>query len=262
MAKVMPRMKSRVRKIVLATLTMPGNRKIFEKRAQPIIAVQQMLGNDFRLADHRHEVRVSLPARHHVPVEMILHPRPGATAEVHPQIDAPGLQRRENNGHRGAQGGTEVMVFLPGEGRHFVRMPFRRQQQMARVVGIFVQHDEGMVRLSEKQAGAGIRGFQLIAEDTPRFLRPVLDVGHPPRRPDGFHRCLYSEEPLPSTLSLSSLPTLKNGTFLAATDTTAPLFGFLPSRARRCLMTKLPNPRISILSPWPIASTIESKIES
>ena len=49
--------------------------------------------------------------------------------------------------------------------------------------------------------------------------------------------------------SLSSLPALKNGTFLAGTDTVAPVFGFRPSFIRRERSRKLPKPRISVLSP-------------
>src|SRR5262245_54076645 len=58
----------------------------------------------------------------------------------------------------------------------------------------------------------------------------------------GVHR-------LPSTRRRSSFPTLKNGTRLACTGTSAPVFGLRPSRACRCFTTKLPKPRISMRSP-------------
>src|SRR6185369_8679935 len=51
------------------------------------------------------------------------------------------------------------------------------------------------------------------------------------------------------TESRSSLEGLKKGTRLAGTSTLAPVFGLRPVRALRCRVRKLPNPRISILSP-------------
>jgi hypothetical protein len=56
------------------------------------------------------------------------------------------------------------------------------------------------------------------------------------------------------------LPTVKNGVFLAGTNTLSPVFGFRPSRDSRVLTMKLPNPRISIRSPWAIASVMLSKM--
>src|SRR5581483_10514139 len=63
----------------------------------------------------------------------------------------------------------------------------------------------------------------------------------------------------PSTRSRSSFPTLKKGTRLAWTATIAPVFGFRPSRARRCFTTKLPKPRISMRSPRVSAAVMLSK---
>ena len=60
--------------------------------------------------------------------------------------------------------------------------------------------------------------------------------------------------------SLSSLPALKKGTFLAGTATVAPVFGLRPSFIRRDLRRKLPNPRISVLSPFFKESRTQSKI--
>src|SRR5581483_9431353 len=50
--------------------------------------------------------------------------------------------------------------------------------------------------------------------------------------------------------SFSSLPALKNGTFLAGTVTVVPVFGLRPSFIRRERSRKLPKPRISVLSPF------------
>src|SRR5215831_3796654 len=60
--------------------------------------------------------------------------------------------------------------------------------------------------------------------------------------------------------SLSSFPALKNGTFLAGTATVAPVFGLRPSFMRLDRRRKLPNPRISVLSPFFNESLTQSKI--
>ena len=93
-------------------------------------------------------------------------------------------------------------------------------------------------------------------------------------RPAGgvyFLRCAGAPEAVPLaaaspselfTKSFSSLLGLKNGIFFGGTSTFAPVFGFLPIRPRRCRVRKLPNPRISILSPFCRASMMLSKIVS
>src|SRR5687768_6675141 len=120
-----------------------------------------------------------------------------------------------------------------------------------------------MIGVRQNYTGSRINAEELGTENTAVLLGAVFDVGHAPRSPE----LLHSSSPisdgskgLPSTRKRSSLPTLKKGTFLAATDTKAPLLGLRPWRARRCLTTKLPNPRISIRSPCDNASTMESKI--
>src|ERR1700719_146209 len=64
------------------------------------------------------------------------------------------------------------------------------------------------------------------------------------------------------TKSFNSLLGLKKGIFLGGTSTLAPVLGLRPMRPRRCRVRKLPNPRISILSPFCRASMMLSKIVS
>src|SRR5271157_3866395 len=64
------------------------------------------------------------------------------------------------------------------------------------------------------------------------------------------------------TTSFSSLLGLKYGIFLAGTSTRAPVFGLRPTRDCLWRVRKLPNPRISILSPPRSERTILSKIAS
>src|SRR6266478_3694911 len=64
------------------------------------------------------------------------------------------------------------------------------------------------------------------------------------------------------TRSFNSLLGLKNGIFFAGTSTRSPVFGFRPTRGLRWRVRKLPNPRISILSPTRSERTTLSKIVS
>src|SRR6202021_2136758 len=64
------------------------------------------------------------------------------------------------------------------------------------------------------------------------------------------------------TKSFNSLLGLKKGIFFAGTSTFSPVFGFRPIRPRRWRVRKLPNPRISILSPARSDRTTLSKIAS
>src|SRR5689334_15122254 len=64
------------------------------------------------------------------------------------------------------------------------------------------------------------------------------------------------------TRSFSSLLGLKKGIFLAGTSTRSPVFRLRPTRGLRCRVRKLPNPRISILSPTRSERTMLSKMVS
>src|SRR5437667_12772942 len=64
------------------------------------------------------------------------------------------------------------------------------------------------------------------------------------------------------TRSFNSLLGLKKGIFFAGTSTRSPVLGLRPTRGLRCLVRKLPKPRISILSPTRSERTMLSKIVS
>src|SRR5579872_3873965 len=69
-------------------------------------------------------------------------------------------------------------------------------------------------------------------------------------------------EESPFTRSFNSLLGLKKGIFLAGTSTRSPVFGLRPMRGLRWRVRKLPNPRISILSPARSERTMLSKMVS
>jgi hypothetical protein len=57
-----------------------------ERPRQLLPRDRQVLGQNPRLPDHRHEIRVARPARQHVHVDVIRDSRAGAAPQIHPQI--------------------------------------------------------------------------------------------------------------------------------------------------------------------------------
>ena len=55
---------------------------------------RERLGYDFHVAEHGHEVNVAVPARHDVHVQVLGQPGARATAQVHADIEALGVQGR------------------------------------------------------------------------------------------------------------------------------------------------------------------------
>ena len=72
----------------------------------------------------------------------------------------------------------------------------------------------------------------------------------------------HSDFSRPPSRSFSSLLGLKNGISLAGTSTRSPVLGLRPTRDLRWRVRKLPNPRISILSPARNERTTLSKMVS
>src|SRR5262245_29227346 len=109
-------------------------------------------------------------------------------------------------------------------------VPLGSKKKMTIGVGVLVKHYHGMTGMSENQSFPGIFLLHFLTKDTAFRFRDFFDIGHPPWSPKLLHSEAASSVPgsLPSTLSLSSLPTLKIGTRLAASDTRTPLLGFRP----------------------------------
>src|SRR6185503_4393502 len=97
-----------------------------------------------------------------------------------------------------------------------------------------VQHDDRVRAVRQDQACSRIGVFIFSAENAAVLPVALFDIGHAPGSP----QLLHSSSPisagsngLPSTRRRNSLPTLKKGTRLAATETKAPLLGLRPWRA-------------------------------
>jgi len=73
-----------------------------------------VLRHDAHLGEHRHEVGVAVPARHDVPVEVVLHARAGAAPEIHAEVEALGVERLVERRERPPQRLRQIGVLAVG----------------------------------------------------------------------------------------------------------------------------------------------------
>src|SRR6266498_3705880 len=107
--------------------TNPSSKKILKKGLQTDVTVEQMLRHHAGLRDHRHEISVTLPARHDMPVKMIFDACAGAFAEIHAQIDAGRVDRLAHDLNRVAQRFVEIDKFLARQVGESIFMALRSQ---------------------------------------------------------------------------------------------------------------------------------------
>ena len=152
-------------------------------------------------------------------------------------------------------------------GRSRARRVWRRGATITCAAGIriAVQHDDGGGRRAStrRARGSAARGARQKMQPG-SCARP--DVRHAPGGPEDLHAArptcarratcgvVGGSSGLPSTRSSQLLADLEERDALGGTGTRVPVFGLRPSRAWRCLTTKLPKPRISMRSPRASAS--------
>lgn len=146
------------------------------------------VGDDADLAENRHVIRVSRPARDDVGVDVPRKPRAGADAEIEPDVeplspddgaeDSDGVARRSN---QVAQ--SRVVQFL-----ELADVSAGRDHQVAVGVGEAVHHDEaggGAPQDVMRAIRCRIRGVTAEEADVVAgVLGEGPDVLHPPRRPE------------------------------------------------------------------------------
>ena len=66
-------------------------------RLQSIVAVEEVLRHDPGFANHGHEISISFPARHHMPMQVVLDARSGAFSEIHAQVDSSRIEYPADN---------------------------------------------------------------------------------------------------------------------------------------------------------------------
>src|SRR5918992_3499466 len=99
------------------------------------------------------------------------------------------------------------------------------------VIRIFVEHHNAVVSARQYKRLTVFLNASAVTEDAAGLLGILVDVGHSPGSPQLLHvvaSSSSSSKGLPSTLKRNSLPTLKNGTRFAATETSTPLLGLRP----------------------------------
>ena len=174
---------------------MPSDR-CGERVAQSCGRPRQLLGQHARLADHRHEVRVAVPARHHVQMQMVEHARAGGLAEIQPHVEAVRMIDRGQRLLGALRERHELRELRIGEIRQPADMPVRHDHEMAVVVRILVQQDERpLPAMNDERLGVEVR--QRVTENARRRHDARLShVGQPPRGPEPLHRTRVQEGPV------------------------------------------------------------------
>ena len=146
-----------------------------------------MLGDDLDVGEHRHEVRVAVPARHDVDVAVVEDARARDPADVPADVEPLG-------GEHGAQRRDP----LDREPMHLRRLGLlqrveprpvavRRHHQVAGCVGELVEEHEGQLAAVDDELRLVLRQRGRAAEDAVVGVVRVLDVLEPPRRPELLH---------------------------------------------------------------------------
>src|ERR1039457_5179341 len=209
------------------------------------------------------------------------HAGAGGFADVHPQVHAIGTISFFQAHHRLAHQQHHLeQRFFAGQLRRRDMLVGRNQHVPARVWK-GVQHDEIALGAVDDKILLVLPLRGLVAKNAAgRFLRG-RDVFITPGGPQTIHQTVFGGSPVavagtlcgaaaaPApfaaavfTRAFSSLLGLKYGMRLGGTSTRVPVLGLRPTRGWRWRVRKLPNPRISILSPARNERTMLSKMAS
>src|SRR4051812_24589706 len=149
--------------------------------------LEQVLRDHLDVGQHRHEVRVAVPARHDVDVAVVNDPGARDAAEVPPDVEA---LRREDGPQRLDRRHREPLHFERLSVLEVVErraVPVRRDHQVTRGVRELVQEDERELAAVDHELRLVLRQRRGAAEDALVALVRVLDVLEPPRRPQPLH---------------------------------------------------------------------------
>src|SRR5262245_3858489 len=98
----------------------------------------ERLWNDFDAGQHRHEVRVAVPARYDVPVQMARNARPGRATEIQADVEALGVHALFQDAHQAPERLHGLGMGRVVEVVETRLVSQRSDQQMAVVVGISI----------------------------------------------------------------------------------------------------------------------------
>jgi len=139
-----------------------------------------------RVGQYRHEVRVAVPARDDVHVNVIEHACSRAPAEVEADVEAFALHGFGEELLATAGERHQFGQFLLGEIVEFAGVLVRRDHQVASSVGERVEQRETVSLADDDVVLRVVRLLRVTTKETARLFFPE-DVLDPPRRPKMFH---------------------------------------------------------------------------
>jgi hypothetical protein len=137
--------------------------------------------------EHRHEVRVAVPSRHDVEVEMVEDAGAGRFAEIQPEVEPVRLVDGGEGAFHALRERHHLAQFLRLERAEFAGVAVRYDHDVPVVVGEFVENDERTPSpVDDERMAVNVR--ERVAEDAPG-VRPGRrgHVGQPPGREQPIH---------------------------------------------------------------------------
>src|SRR5262249_23871663 len=161
-----------------------------EARLERFPGLVERLDHHLGRADDRHEVGVSPPAGHEVPVEVAVDAGPGVPADVHSQVRPRGLVDLVHDLQRDLEEVLQIIQLLVLQGRVVPGMPARNHHEVAIVVGVLVEDGEAPRAAPQDEVlpvrlSPGLLGGE--AEDAALLLRRVDELAAP-GRPEVVHQ--------------------------------------------------------------------------
>jgi hypothetical protein len=142
------------------------------------------LADEVRIAAYPNKIGIAVPTRDYVYVHMVRQSRTGASAEIHPDIEAVGLYCK-----------SQHFLDVPHQFCHFEKLfvvclfeigyvPNRCDEQMAIVIGEAIKHRDTVFGAPQDKIFAVVlRGFNVSADKALTFIGKPLDISDSPRRP-------------------------------------------------------------------------------
>ena len=143
----------------------------------------EFFGQDSGLADCRHEIGVTGPARKNVHVDVPGYTGAGALADIHAEVEAVGMIEPAEMAFGGARQVYEFRGGLRGDAGEIGRVAVRHDHQMAAGVWEPVQHDEIVFGAMNDEGVFIMRVFGHPAKDT-AFGFVSGQIGKAPRAPE------------------------------------------------------------------------------
>ncbi len=172
---------------------------------QQVEKLGHALADYLGVAAYVHEVGVTVPSRYDMDMQMARQARPGAAAEVHPDVEAVRFYRQQQSLLRFPDELCHLQQLFVGCTAEVGSVSIRGYQQVAVVVWEAIQHYDALVRSPKHHVfDVGLRVAQVVTDKTfvcfhcavfsvLRFLDETLNIFDSPRRPKvfSFHKYIF-----------------------------------------------------------------------